>query len=153
MTTPRRGRRGYTVSELAVVVSIAGAITAGAGALYLEARIAAARSDANVQLTREASLAVETIARDLRDARKASSDTAGAMIDVGGDAPVKYVIDRSGLVRDEGDDRAAIARFVRSLAIREANGGFQLELTLERELAEGRRVRIVRASFVGTRRK
>lgn len=150
MSGPRSSRRGFTAGELAITVSIAGVIAAGAGALYLETRIAAARSDANVQLVREASLAIETLARDLRNARSASSD---AVIDLGGKTPVKYVIDRPGLVRDDGDVRAPIARFVQSVSVREANEGFQIELVLERELAEGRRVRIVHASFVGARKK
>jgi Tfp pilus assembly protein PilW len=146
-------RRGFTVTELALTITISSMIVASAGALYLEARIDFARSEANVVLVREASLAVEVMSRDLRNAKRATSDKGGVAVDVGDPEPVRFVIDRSGLVRDDGDDRVPIARFVRSVSVRDVNGGFRIELTMERSLAEGRRVRIVRVAFVGARRR
>lgn len=146
-------RRGFTVAELAMTIAISGVIAASAGALYLEMRIDFARSEANVVLVREASIALEGIGRDLRNARRATSDQRGTAIDVGDPTPIRFVIDRSGLVRDDGEERTPIARFIRDVAVREVPGGFHVVLSLERSLAEGRRVQIVRDAFVGSRRR
>jgi prepilin-type N-terminal cleavage/methylation domain-containing protein len=148
-----KNARGFTIAELAAALSIAGIVAAGAGAFYFEGRASAARTEANIALVREASLAVETIARDLKNARRASSNASGLELDVGDPDRVRFVIDAAGLSRDDGEERIAIARFVRAVSVREEKGGFHLELALERSLAEKRTVRIVREAFVGTRRR
>jgi prepilin-type N-terminal cleavage/methylation domain-containing protein len=147
-------RRGFTVMELTITVAITGMIAAGAGMFYLESRIDFVRSDTNVTLTREASLAIETINRDLRNAAKASSTSERLLeIDQGDKVVVRYVIDRTGLSRDDGEEQLLIARFVRSLTVRQEAEGFAIQLALERELVPGRSVRMVRDAFVGARRK
>jgi hypothetical protein len=146
-------RRGFTIYELAISIVLMSAVSGAAGAFYLELRTATVRSDASVVLTREASLAAETIGRDLRNANAAISETNGVSVDIGETKPVRYLAEKGVLFRDEGTGRVAIAHFVRELRVFEAKGGFRLELVMERALAEGRSVRIVREAFLGARKR
>lgn len=146
-------RRGFTMYELAVSIALTSVITAAGGAFYLELRTSAVRSDANVVLVREASLAVEMMSRDLRNAKSATQETNAFAVDAGEAKPIRFVVEKKVLFRDGADGRTPIARFVRELRVSDVPGGYRLQVDMERELAEGRQVRIVREAFVGARRR
>jgi hypothetical protein len=132
--------------ELALVISLAGVITAAVAAFYLEGRIAAARSEANVQLSREASLALEAIARDLRGGKSAETLDRGIAID-----DINYQVRESLLVRGHGDEHLPVAHFVRAVRVKEEDNGHTVEVELVRTLAPEREARLVRRAFVAWR--
>lgn len=145
--------RGFTLIELMVVIACAGIVTSAIGAFYLEVRIAGAMEEAKLQLQREAGLAGEWIARDLRDARGVETSSAGTVRIDREPGAVRYLIDEAGLSRQDDRERRLLARFVRGFkADEDGPGGRHVELELTRYLVFGREVRLRRSLYVRSRR-
>lgn len=139
-------RAGFTLLELMIVTTVAGLVTAAAGALYLEARLASARIEAELQLQREASLIAEVLGRDLRSAPPGAPASGELALETP-DGPVRYRVE-GGLVRWAGGERWVLGRHVTGLE----RAGSEVALTLERPLLGARTVKLTRAIHGGSRR-
>jgi prepilin-type N-terminal cleavage/methylation domain-containing protein len=145
-------RRGFTLMEMSIVVSLLGLVFTASTVLFLEGRSAVARSEAHVELTRSASLATEWLAREIRSAEKVEPLEDGVACSIG-DRRITLRAEGGRLIRAEGEERLAIARGVRRLTVTpRVSGGHQIDLTLWRDLVFGREIRIERQFWVGPRR-
>lgn len=154
-------KRGFTLIELMIVVSISGVIAAAAGAFWLQGRLSAARIEAQVRLQREASLVSEVVARDLRGAARVDPDGAGLVITPAGGGPVvRYRLEGGVLARHAAGEPWVLSRLVERISTApwvEAAGargttglrpsGLELRLTVARDLA-GRRMAFERDTLV-----
>ncbi len=152
MRTSNETRRGFTLLELAIVTSIWGVIALSVYAFMLETRIAGARLEAEVELQRQAALAGEWIARDVR-AADAVEPVGGALeVIAPGERRVVYRVDASGLARVDGDTTLRVAKGVAAVTAHRQARTWIVGLELVRPLALGREVRIRREIVVGDRR-
>lgn len=141
--------------ELMVTVSVAGVVAGAASLFALEGRLSAARVEAEVKLTREASLVLEHVARDLRGASDATSEESGIQIEVGEGEPIRYVVGPFGLERRHGSEKRLLSRSSRSIRVDDRTkpeAGWRVGLIVSRPLAAGRTIGFERFVFVGRRR-
>jgi prepilin-type N-terminal cleavage/methylation domain-containing protein len=146
-------RRGFTLLELMTVLTIL-PIVAGAVALFhLEARIASARIEGRVALSRSLSLAHERLARDLRGATRVTAEADAVRIARTG-AEVCWRAAPDGLRRSPGcgEEGAVVGRYVKALRIEAAPGGHRVVLEARRALTVRRQVQLERSGFVARRR-
>ena len=142
-------KRGFTLIELMIVTTISTIVIAAACAFYLEVRIGAARTEAELAMTRDASLALEWMARDTAGADRVFGDEHGATISRGEEV-IRWEIGEQGLVRIAGSSRI-VARRATQLAVETTPNGERFVLTSERKMIRGRNAEIVRSAFVGRR--
>lgn len=148
----RRGARGFTLVELAISSAIWGVIALSIYTFMLEARISGARLEAEIELQRQAALAGEWIARDVR-AADAVEPVGGALeVIAPGERRVVYRVDATGLARVDGEVTLRIAKGVSAVSARRLARGWSVELVLVRPLVLGREVRIHREVMVADRR-
>jgi prepilin-type N-terminal cleavage/methylation domain-containing protein len=143
-------KRGFTLLELMCVVSIMTIVMASVGAFYLEFRVAAARTEAEVSMNREASLALEWLARDAAGADRIDGDPLGATI-ARGEERIRWEVGERGLLRTAARSRI-IAPRATQLAVETTPAGERFFITSERKLLRGRAARVVRSAFVARRR-
>ena len=150
----RRQQAGFTVTELMTVIALTAIVAASTGALYLQVRTAAARTEALVSLERRAALVLEWIGRDLRGGTPVDNDAA---LDTSirirrAEGFVTYTISDRRIVRRSGDRRRVLARGARELRIRPVERGHRIDLHLEQPIARGQRIKTRRSTFIGARR-
>jgi prepilin-type N-terminal cleavage/methylation domain-containing protein len=145
------GRRGFTLVEMMVSVTLMSIVFGALGALYLEFRIDATSQESRVIMTRRASLALESIARDIvaADAVEQASDSVHVRR---GDEVVTWRIDEEGLARVAAGRRRAVAPRAVALEVTEEKAGHRARLVMRRRLIKHREVRIVREVFIGRRK-
>lgn len=145
-------RRGFTLIELAISTSIAGVVAMAIYAFMLETRLSSARLEAEIELVRQAAVAGEWIARDVR-AADAVEPVGGALeVIAPGEARVVYAIEGGGLVRRDAAGSALVGKSVAAVSARRLPRGWVVTLELRRALALGREVRLQRDLLVGDRR-
>ena len=144
-------RRGFTLIEMMLCVTIGTIVVAGAGMFYLEARVSTARTEADVALNRDASLALEWIARDASGADQIESEERGLAV-VRGEERIRWEIGQRGLIRTAGSQSRIIASRATELRVEAVDRGHRFHLTSERKLLKGRSAKIVRSAFVGRRK-
>lgn len=143
-------RRGFTLIELMVVIVMLPATIAAVGLFYVETRVAAARIEAQVSMTRSMSIAHEQLARDLRAAESIDVEPQLRIRTAAG--VVTYEATPRGLLRRADGRERVLARRVRGLSVSDADVGYTVELRAERKLLRGRHVRMNRTMFVARRR-
>lgn len=144
-------RRGFTLIELMLVVAMTSIVAGAIGAFYLEVRATGATIEAQVQLERRASLALEALARDMRGART-SVTPEQLTLQHSGAAPVRWRVEDGRLLRSEGASTRVLARGARGLFVQGVSGGHRVRLVLGRRVTRSRDLEIEREVFVGLRR-
>lgn len=145
------GRRGFTIVELMISVTLMSVVVGAVGALYLEFRIDAASQESRVIMTRRASLALESIARDVVGADSVEQAPDGLHVRRGEEV-VTWRIDEEGLARVADGRRRAVAPRAVALEVTEEKAGHRARLVMRRRLIKHREVRIVREVFIGRRK-
>lgn len=141
-------RRGFTMVELMIVVAISGTVAAAGGAFYLEHRVGAARIEAQVNLQRNASLALEIVARDLRGARAVATEDGIVVVHTSEGQTIRYALDDGKLARAvNGGEPWVLLRFVRAFGVEDWSdgSGWVAHLVVGRELLEGRKIVLERS--------
>lgn len=146
----RPDSRGFTLTELAIVMSLASVIAGATGLFYLEVRTAGIIVESQVALERRAALVFERLARDLR---AGDLDPAPPTVTITRpDGLVTYELTDGRIVRVEGLARRTLTRYAKEFSVTASPGGYRAQLQLVRPLLRGRRLTVSRAVFVGTRR-
>ncbi len=145
-------RRGFTMVELMIVVVLLPLVIAVVGKFYLEGRIAATRIESTVAINRALGFAHERIQRDLVGA---DAVEVGERIEiVRKPVSVFYSVDPDrGLVRRQADREVVVARRVTALTLQpDDTNGYDVTTRATRTLVSGRRIELVRTSYVARRR-
>jgi prepilin-type N-terminal cleavage/methylation domain-containing protein len=143
--------RGFTLIEMMICSTIGTIVVAGVGMFYLEARVSTARTEADVLLNRDASLALEWIARDASGADQIESEARGVAV-VRGEERIRWEIGERGLTRIAGSQSRIIAPRATELKVEAVDRGHRFQVKAERKLLQHRSAKIVRSVFVGRRR-
>ena len=133
-----------------MVVTLSGLIAGTAGAYYLTARVAAARTEARLLLHRDAAFVTELVARDLRQADEVKAEPDAHVVRIGA-STVRYHLDDGRLVRDTGAQAWLLTPRATSFTLVADGLGYRAELALERPFARGGPVRLSTAIEVGRR--
>lgn len=148
-------KRGFTLMELLVVLTLLPVMAAAIGSFYLEGRIATARVEARVSLNRSLSLAMEHMGRDLRSAASVETSTVGIKMKVLDERVIYEVLPSTGLVRTAcGRDCASrpLVPRVRGLRVEADEAGYRIFVKAVRPLALGRALTVRREGYVARRK-
>lgn len=144
-------QRGFTLIELMIVIAILPVIIGAIGIFYVEGRVASARIEAQVNLTRRLSLTHELLARDLVGADLVTPKPDGVHIQRGA-LRIIYTTGAQGLVRSDAEQRLALSPHIHTLNLKEQSDGYAITLAARRTLLKGRAVKLERQTFIGRRR-
>jgi prepilin-type N-terminal cleavage/methylation domain-containing protein len=144
-------RRGFTLIELAAVITIVVTVTGLLNAFYIEVRSASASVEARVRLEREATAIAERLGRDLRSATSVTPEGHGFKVDTERGSLVRYELEGDALFRDDGERQylGSVTSMTRSEL---PSGPTQIDLQLERPIGMNRHVRIHRRVLIARRK-
>lgn len=144
--------RGFTLLELMVVSSLSVVIAGAAGMFYYQARVSAARIEAQLQLQRQASLVAEFLAADLRAAQESRGSKTGIDLKTFDGEQIAYRLSPDGLVRARGASVMMLSGRMQSIKLTQKKGWREVRMRLLRKMPQGRNVQIERSFRVRGRR-